>query len=287
MRIFSSEVYGAGIGLRSSHVNEILHERPQVPWFEVLTDNYFGPGGPALKQLDAVRRCYPITMHSVGMSLGSVDPLDEKYLQKIKSLKERFEPAWISEHLCWTSVHGIQAHDLLPLPYTEETVAHVAERIIRVQDFFGERLLIENVSSYLSYNHSEMTEWEFVSEVAERADCYLLLDINNVYVSSVNHGFDADSYLSAMPRERICEIHLGGHEERQGFLLDSHSKSVTDSVWKLYENALTQFGPVPTLIEWDNELPSFQALHDEAKRAEELLSSITQEQSPPSCALLS
>lgn len=264
-------IQGAGLGLRSAHIMEILNDRPDISWFEVLTDNYFAPGGLSLTQLDALREYYPITMHSVGMSAGSTDPINYDYLQKIKDLKKRFEPAWISEHLCWTSVHGIQAHDLLPLPYTEETVKHVVERISKIQEYIGEQLLIENVSSYLSYTHSSMTEWEFVKEVSERADCLLLLDINNIYVSSFNHGFDPLEYVRAMPIERVREIHLGGHEERDGFLLDTHSRSVTESVWELYRSALQYFGAVPTLIEWDNDLPQFDVLRAEAKRTEVLL----------------
>lgn len=266
-----SGIAGVGLGLRSKHVSEIISTRPPIPWFEVLTDNYFGEGGPPLAELEAVSSLYPITMHSVGMSLGSTNPLDVDYLKRIKVLVERFKPAWISEHLCWTSVHGVHLHDLLPLPYTPETVRHVVERILQIQDFFQDRLVIENVSSYLCYNHSTLTEWEFVGAVANEADCALLLDINNVYVSSINHGFDPLRYFQGLPLARIREIHLGGFEDRGEYLLDAHGSEVHEAVWNLYEQALQMFGPVPTLLEWDNNIPSLDILLREAKRANDIL----------------
>ncbi|MCH9027097.1 MAG: DUF692 domain-containing protein [Proteobacteria bacterium] len=261
-------VIGAGIGLRTQHYQEILVNRPPVRWFEVLSENYFGAGGLPLYHLEQVRESYPITMHGVGMSLGSTDPLDFNYLAKLKALAERFEPVWISDHLAWISVNRRYTHDLLPLPYTEEALSHVARRVIQAEDFLGRRLLIENPATYLSFNHSEMTEWEFVQGLVDRTDCELLIDVNNIYVSATNHGFDPMDYIKAVPKERVREIHLAGYEEREDYLFDTHGCRVHPPVWELYRAALEYFGPVPTLIEWDTDIPPFSVLVEEAEKAQ-------------------
>ena len=265
---------GVGLGLRPAHYDHVLTHRPAVSWFEVISENYLGlrggSGGRPLEQLERVRRDYPVSLHGVSMNLGSTDPLDRDYLKKLKALIARVEPAAVSDHLCWTGVGGRNLHDLLPLPYDEDAVAHVAARVREVQDFLGRRLLIENVSSYVAYRHSVMTEWEFLAEVAERADCGILLDVNNIHVSAVNHGFDARAYLAGVPRERVGEMHLAGYSEAEGFLIDTHDHPVSDPVWALYAEAVRRFGAVPTLIEWDDHIPSFERLEQEAARAQEV-----------------
>ncbi len=260
-------IQGVGIGLRTPHYGVIQHDKPPVPWFEVLIDNYLGKGGSPLTHLEQVCRDYPVTFHGVGMSLGSTDPLNMDYLKRLKQLVERFEPACVSDHLCWISVGGHYAHDLLPLPYVKQVVDHVAERIQRVQDFIGRRILVENVSSYLTYRPSVMEEWEFLCRVVGAADCDILLDINNIYVSARNHGFDPMDYLRAVPVARVREFHLAGYEDQGEYLLDTHGSVVHAPVWALYRKALAHFGPVPTLIEWDNNIPAFGVLQAEAAKA--------------------
>ncbi|HEX7965764.1 MAG TPA: DUF692 domain-containing protein [Gammaproteobacteria bacterium] len=261
----------AGIGLRAPHLREVLEHKPAVAWFEVHSENYFAPGGRAVAELDAVRRDYALSLHGVGLSLGGCDPLDAAHLQHLKQAIARFSPALVSEHLCWTAA-GSHLHDLLPLPYTEEALAHVTARIAEAQDRLGRRLLVENVSSYLEFEHSTIPEWDFLREVAARSGCGILLDVNNIYVSAENHGFDARRYLASIPGRDVEEIHLAGHLRReleQGTLLiDSHSRPVADPVWALYVHALELMGPKPTLIEWDNDLPSFGTLMSEAAKAE-------------------
>lgn len=274
-----ARIAGAGIGLRTKHYQDVLGTKPphlqenldpeaRVRWLEVLTDNYLGAGGQPLYYLEKVREQYPITLHGVGMSLGSIDPLNLDYLARLKSLAERFEPAWVSDHLAWISVDGRYVHDLLPLPYTEEALEHVTERVLRVQDYLGRRIVIENPSTYLSFNGPQMAEWEFVTALAERADCRLLVDVNNIYVSATNHGFDALAYVNALPGERVAEIHLAGYEELEGYLFDTHGYRVRPPVWALYKAALERLGPVPTLIEWDNDIPPFGVLLEEAAKAQ-------------------
>ena len=256
------------------HVEEICKHSPPVPWFEVLADNHMVTGGPSLKALHQIADSYPLVLHSVGLSLGSVDPLDEKYLKQLSILIDRFNMSWLSEHLCFTSAHGRQFHELIPLPYTEESVRHVVKRIKQAQEMLGRRLLIENVSSYLCYKQSTMTEWQFVSAIAEEADCDLLLDVNNVYVSSVNHGFNALDYLSGLPVTRVKQLHLAGHEDKGRFLLDSHSCEPSEGVWHLYKATITRFGYVPTLIEWDNDIPEFSVLQNLANKADVIACSL-------------
>lgn len=261
-------ISGVGVGLRACHYDYILEHRPDLPWFEVLSDNYMVEGGPALQYLDSIRAHYPVSMHGVGLSIGSTDSLNQDYLRRLKKLMARVEPAFISDHLCWVSVDGQYLHDLFPLPYTELVVQHVAARIRQVQDFLGEQILIENVSSYLSYQESEMTEWEFLNAVANAADCYILLDINNIYVSAMNHHFDPKHYVSAVNAKRVKQYHLAGYEQREHYLFDSHSEAVHQTVWDLYRFALEKVGEIPTLIEWDSDIPSFPDLFEEAKKAQ-------------------
>jgi hypothetical protein len=253
-------------------VGELLERRPLVSWLEVHSENYFAPGGRAVAELDEVRRHYPLSLHGVGLSLGSMDPLDEEHLRKLSQAVARFEPMLVSEHLCWTSVGGSHLHDLLPLPYTEEALDHVAARIAMVQERLGRRMLIENVSSYLEFEHSAMPEWEFLREVATRSGCGILLDVNNIYVSAVNHGFDAHAYVDEIPAREVGEIHLAGHTRRElqdgTILIDSHDQPVADAVWALYDYALARLGPKPTLIEWDSSLPALDGLLAEAAKAQ-------------------
>ena len=262
----------AGIGLRAPHVCELLERRPEVSWLEVHSENYFAPGGRAVAELDQVRRDYALSLHGVGLSLGSADPLNEEHLENLRRAVARYSPALVSEHLCWTSIGGGHFHDLLPLPYTEEALAHVAGRIVRVQECLGRRILIENVSSYLEFEHSAIPEWEFLRETAARSGCGVLLDVNNIYVSSVNHGFDPRRYIDAIPAQDVEEIHLAGHVRKEiegtSLLIDSHSARVAEAVWALYDYALDVIGPKPTLIEWDQDLPPLDILLGEAAQAE-------------------
>lgn len=251
---------GFGLGLRRQHYESILAEHPKVDWFEILSENYLVAGGKPLFYLDRIRASYPLTMHGVSLSIGSTDPLDFDYLKQLKQLAARVEPAWISDHLCWTGVGGLNMHDLLPLPYTEEALRHVVERVRRVQDFLGCRLVLENVSSYLSFAASAMPEWEFVGAVAEQADCRLLLDVNNIYVSAFNHEFDPLDYLHHIPVDRVQQIHLAGHDNQGSYIIDSHDHPVIDEVWALYAAAVRRFGAVPTMIERDDNIPPLDEL---------------------------
>ena len=262
----------AGIGLRAKHYREVVATRPPVGWFEVHSENYFGAGGPPHYYLEQVRRNYPLSLHGVGLSLGSADELNRTHLEKLKALIQRYEPGLVSDHLSWSSVDGRYLNDLLPLPYTEESLRHVAARVSAAQDFLGREILIENPSSYLQYRHSDMGEAEFLAELSVRSGCGILLDVNNIHVSASNHGFDAQAYLRAIPPARVREIHLAGHTVNQypegEILIDTHNACVCDAVWALYRDALTHVGPVPTLIEWDTDLPALSVLLDEARKAE-------------------
>ena len=275
----------AGIGLRGPHVKEVLTTRPEISWLEVHSENYFADGGLALQQLESIRADYALSLHGVGLSLGSADALNLRHLSKLKNLIAHVDPASVSEHLCWSSSGGNFLNDLLPLPYSEEALITVSRNISQAQEFLGRRLLIENVSSYLRFNHETISEWDFLAEVARRTDCDILLDINNIYVSAVNHGFDAQQYLATMPTNRVAEIHLAGHETddaddgSDSFLIDTHSRPVCDAVWSLYADALQRFGPRPTLIEWDSELPTLAVLLGEADKAQQLLDAPTQRHS--------
>ncbi|HKV55216.1 MAG TPA: DUF692 domain-containing protein [Candidatus Binataceae bacterium] len=258
---------GYGIGLRTTHYAHVLDINPRIDWFEVISENFMVAGGHPLHVLERVRERYPIVMHGVSMSIGSSDPLNHDYLRQLATLAQRFEPAWISDHLCWTGVGGHNLHDLLPLPYTTESLRHVAARIRQVQDILGRTILIENISSYFGYTHSEMTEWEFLSAVAEESDCGILLDINNVFVNAFNHGFDPNSYIDSVIPTRVAQFHLAGHQDRGAYLLDSHDHPVRAEVWRLYERAVRRFGKVSALVEWDDNIPEFDALAAVAEEA--------------------
>jgi uncharacterized protein len=262
----------AGIGLRFPHHQTFVELRPEVAWLEVHTENYMG-GGKAAACLDAIRRDYPISLHGVGLSLGSVDGIDDAHLERVRLAVRRFEPALVSEHLAWNIVDGTYLADLLPLPMTEEALEVVCRNVDRVQTYLGRRILIENPSTYLRFAHSSIPEWEFLAAVAERSGCAILCDVNNIWVSAWNHGWDAAAYLQALPVHAIAEIHLAGHAERsigdgRVLRIDDHGSRVTPQVWALYASALERFGPVPTLIEWDTEIPALELLLDEAAQAQ-------------------
>jgi uncharacterized protein (UPF0276 family) len=261
---------GFGLGLRAQHYAAILETLPPLDWLEILTENYLVPGGMALYYLDRIAEKYPLVMHGVSLSIGSSDLVNLAYLQQVKELIDRVNPVWISDHLCWTGVNGINTHDLLPLPYTEAVLDHVVSHINQVQDYLDRRILIENVSSYLTYAESEMSEWEFLTEITRRADCYILLDINNVYVSAFNHGFDPQHYLQGLPAHRVKQMHLAGHSHRGNYILDSHDAPVSKEVWDLYADALKYFGAVSTMIERDANIPELIVLLQELEIAKKI-----------------
>ncbi len=265
----------AGIGLRTPHVDRVLRERPRVPWFEVHSENLFAAGGSLHQAMERIRADYPLSLHGVGLSLGSADAIDTAHLARLAALVQRYQPALVSEHLCWGAVGGRHSNDLLPLPMTEEAASLAVARIGQVQDALGRELLIENISTYLRFREADYTEWDFVAEVVRRSGCGLLCDVNNIYVNSVNHGFDPHLYLRALPRDAVREIHLAGFMRKDELavplLIDSHSRPVDDAVWDLYAEAVERFGPVPTLIEWDQDIPELEVLLAEAARAEEVL----------------
>lgn len=257
---------GYGLGLRKEHYADVLATRPQVDWFEIISENYMVEGGKPLDYLTRIRAHYPMVMHGVSMSIGSSEPLNRDYLKQLKALIKRVEPAWFSDHLCWTGVEGINLHDLMPLPYTEEAVQHVADRITQVQDYLGRQMLLENVSSYVSYTDSQLSEWDFLREVAARADCLILLDINNIYVSAFNHNFDPYAYLLAMPSERVYQFHLAGHTHENNLIIDTHDHPIADPVFELYAAAVQHFGQVSTMIERDDHIPPLAELLDELEQ---------------------
>ncbi|PNG27741.1 MNIO family bufferin maturase [Methylocella silvestris] len=258
---------GFGLGLRHRYHAEIVKERPDIDWFEVISENYIGRGGRPLAILDDIRADYRIVMHGVSMSIASTAPLDFDYLGKLRDLARRCEPEWISDHLCWTGVHGVNLHDLLPIPYTREALDHVAERILRVEDFLQRRIAIENVSSYVTFAESEMTEEAFLRELAEKADCWLLLDVNNIFVSSFNHGFDPARFLDDIPQERVLQLHLAGHSDHETHKIDTHDQPVIEEVWSLFERACRRFGAISTMIERDDNFPPLHELVGELDRA--------------------
>lgn len=261
---------GFGLGLRPNYYPDIVDRPSKVDWFEVISENFLVPGGKPLSMLERIRRDYPIVMHGVSMSIASTAPLDLAYLRSLKRLADRFEPAWLSDHLCWTGVHGINLHDLLPIPYTEEALDHVVDRIKRAQDALGRRIAIENVSSYVTVVSSEMDEWVFVAEMAERADCLVLLDINNVFVSAFNHGFSAEEFIDAIPVDRVVQLHLAGHSDHGAYKVDTHDSPICEEVWALYTRARRRFGAVSTMIERDDNFPSFSELLNELKIARDI-----------------
>jgi uncharacterized protein len=256
---------GFGVGLRTPHYARVLEQSPTdnatpVGWFEVISENFMVEGGRPLEVLEGVRANYPVVMHGVSLSIGSSDPLNRDYLRALRTLATRIEPAWVSDHLCWTGIGGRNLHDLLPLPHTEETVRHVAERIRQVQDILERTIAIENVSSYLAFRASRLTEWEFLTAVAEEADCAILLDVNNIFVNAFNHRFDPARYIDSVPVERVVQFHLAGHSDHGSYLLDSHDHPIRPEVWALYEHAVRRFGRVATLVEWDDNIPEFEVL---------------------------
>jgi len=255
------------MGLRTKHYPVILETWPDIDWFEAISENYMDSGGRPLATLQKIRTRYPVALHGIALSIGSTDPLNETYLTRLKTLTQRIEPAVISDHLCWSGVAGEELHDLLPLPFTEEALDHIVWRVERVQEFLGRQILLENVSTYVTYRHSVMPEWEFLSEVARRSGCGILLDLNNIYVNSVNHGFDPADYLAGIPGEFVGQFHLAGHTDMGNFLFDTHSRPIVDSVWNLYREALKRFGQVSTLIEWDEDIPEFSQLREEVEKA--------------------
>jgi uncharacterized protein (UPF0276 family) len=265
----------AGIGLRAPHIAQVLAERPPVPWFEVHSENYFCAGGASHAALERIRRDYPLSLHGVGLSLGSADALDLDHLATLRRLVDRYQPALVSDHICWGAIGAVHLNDLLPLPCTTEALELMVSRVQQVQEVLGREFLVENVSSYLSFRDAEMPESAFVAELVRRSGCGLLLDVNNVYVNSINQGFDPSAYLRAMPHGLVREIHLAGFTRKEHLsvplLIDSHSQPVADAVWSLYEEALVLCGPQPTLIEWDQDIPELDVLLAEASRAEERL----------------
>jgi uncharacterized protein (UPF0276 family) len=273
-----------GVGLRPAHYGDVLERSRRgelgVDWLEALSENYMVPGGRLPRVLGEVREFAPLVLHGVSMNLGSADPLDARYLDELDALARRCRPVWLSDHLCWTGVGGRQLHDLLPLPYTDEAVRHCAARIRQVQERLGRRIAVENVSSYVGFAASAMSEWEFLSAVAEEADCGILLDVNNIFVSAHNHGFDAAAYVDAIDPARVFQIHLAGHSRQGPLRIDTHDHPVCDEVWSLYERALRRLGAVSTLIEWDGNLPAFERLREEAARARALLRGVLDSHGP-------
>ena len=268
-------IAGFGLGLRTEHYADFEQRGATVDWLEILSENYMVPGGRPLHHLDRIRADHPMVMHGVSMSLGGTDPLDLDYLRELKALAARVQPAWLSDHLCWTGVNGRNLHDLLPLPMSEATLRHVAARLDEVQHRLGRRIAIENLSSYVRFAADEMREYEFVADLLKRTDAWLLLDVNNVYVSSVNHGFDARAYIDAMPAERVVQIHLAGHSAQDGFLVDTHDAPVCDAVWDLYRYTIARIGPRPTMIERDDHIPALDELLAELDIARRLSAEAT------------
>jgi uncharacterized protein (UPF0276 family) len=273
---------GLGVGLRTVHYQHILAENPAVDWFEVITENYMDSRGRPRYVLDRIAERYPVVMHGVSLSIGSTDPLDFEYLRRMKDLAKGVEPGWISDHVCWTGVAGINTHDLLPLPLTEDSLRHVIGRVRQVQDFLERPFVLENPSSYVGFKDSTMPEWEFISRLAEEADCGLLLDVNNVYVSSVNHDFDPFEFIRALPAERIVQMHLAGHTNMGTHIIDTHDGHVIDPVWELYRLAHLRTGGVSTLLEWDAKIPPFEVVHAEVLKAKQFMSENLTVVPPPS-----
>jgi len=259
---------GLGVGLRATHCSHILSQRPEVGFFEILTENYLDTGGRPLAMVDRIAEHYPVVMHGVSMSIGSTDPIDLDYLAKVKALAQRTDALWVSDHICWTGVLGRNTHDLLPLPYTEETLRHAIDRVRAIQDVLERPLVLENPSTYLEFAGSQMPEWEFVNRLAEGADCGLLLDVNNVYVSAYNHGWDPVGYIDAMPADRVCQYHLAGHTNKGTHIIDTHSDHVVDPVWELYGHTVRTVGLRATLLEWDADIPPFEMVHQEVLKAD-------------------
>jgi uncharacterized protein (UPF0276 family) len=268
---------GIGISLRVSHYDKLIDDRPPVDWLEIISENYMVDDGRPLAVLDQILESYPVIQHGVSLYLGSTDPLNKDYLKKLKKLSRRTKTPFLSDHLCWGSVDGTYSHDLLPIPYTFEAVVHTAERIRAAQDYLEIPICVENVSSYAEFFASQMTEWQFLSEIAERADCGILLDVNNIYVSSRNHSFDPYEYLHGIPLERVAQIHIAGHTEFDKYILDTHEGKVKKDVWDIYRETIKLIGPTNTLLEWDSNIPEFEVVHAEALKANKIISQLNTE----------
>jgi uncharacterized protein (UPF0276 family) len=280
---------GVGVGFRIPHYGTVLDEHPPMDWFEVISENFLVEGGRPLDNLARLTAAYRVVPHGVSLAIGSVEPLDEGYLVQLKRLLARVDPPWVSDHLCWARAPGVHIHDLLPMPYTRDAVEHVVERVKRVQGVLERPFALENVSSYMTYRESTITEWDFLGEIAERADCGILLDCNNVYVSAKNHGFDAIAYIDGVPADRVVQMHLAGHTDKGKYILDTHSDHVADPVWGLYRRAVERCGAVSTLVEWDDDIPAWDVLSAEAAKARAMRSELLalRERSTPARASLS
>ena len=258
---------GFGIGLRTVHFSHILKNHPKIDWFEILSENFMDTGGRPLYVLDQIAERYPVVLHGVSMSVGSTDPLDYKFLEKLKALAKRTDAHWVSDHLCWTGVSGLNLHDLLPMPYNDESLRHTVDRVRKIQEILERPIVLENPSTYLEFAHSNWTEWDFLATLAEEADCGILLDVNNIYVSAFNHSFDPKKYIDRIPADRVVQNHLAGHVNHGTHIIDTHSDHVIDEVWELYRYAFQRTGGVATLLEWDQDIPTFDVVHAEALKA--------------------
>lgn len=261
---------GFGLGLRPTHYDDILNSNPPIDWFEIVSENFMVEGGRPLKVLDQITERYPIVMHGVSLSIASTQPLDMDYLSELKKLAKRTNPKWISDHLCWTGVHGVNLHDLLPFPYTKEALDHIVDRVNKIQDYLGTPFTLENVSTYVSFKQSDMTEWEFIAELTKRTGCWLLLDINNVYVSSFNHDYSAIDFINGIPEDRVIQFHMAGHSDHETYIVDTHDAPIRDEVFELYKKALKRFGPVSTIIERDDNIPPLAELLPELQKLREI-----------------
>lgn len=271
---------GFGMGLRSEHYQDILEGDPPIDWFEVVSENFMVPGGKPLQILDQIAERYPVVMHGVSMSIASTQELDMDYLSQLKTLAARVHPQWISDHLCWTGVHGINLHDLLPFPYTKEALNHIADRVNKVQDYLNAPLALENVSTYVSFDQSEMSEWDFISELTKRTGCWLLLDVNNVFVSAFNHEFDALEFINGIPKDRVIQFHMAGHSDHETYIVDTHDAPVRDEVWELYRACMKRFGHVSTIIERDDNIPPLAELMPELQKIRDIAVDVHPELAP-------
>lgn len=276
--MFSRPSLGHGVGLRPRHYSHFLDTSPEIGWVEAISENFMATGGRPMAVLEKSRRDRPVVLHGVSLAIGSTEPLDPQYLSDLKALIRRIEPAMVSDHLCWGRAHGRYSHDLLPMPYTRESLGHVVARVKQVQDFLGRQILLENPSTYLEFQDADLGEAEFLAEVAQRADCGILLDVNNVYVSARNHGLDPIAYLDAVPVDRVGQFHLAGHQDRGTIVIDTHEGHVVDEVWKLYRHAVRRFGDVPSLIEWDEGVPELETLLAESLKAQQMAAEVLRAQ---------
>ena len=265
---------GFGLGLRTAHYQDILNTTPPIDWFEIISENYMAGGGQPRHILNQIIERYPVVMHGVSLSIASTAPLDMDYLTQLKVLADDVHPKWISDHLCWTGVHGVNLHDLLPFPYTEEALNHIVSRVDKLQEFLGRSFVLENVSSYVSFNNNDMHEWEFISELSKRTGCWLLLDVNNVFVSSYNHGFDAQEFINGIPANRVVQFHMAGHSDHETYIVDTHDHPVRDEVWDLYRACLKRFGPVSTMIERDDNIPPLAEILPEVEKCRQIAQDI-------------